>query len=105
MWRPFLHYERNNMPDEETGAEAEAEVAPEPVDVSLFEAKIAELTVKVAELEATVAAKDAEITAAKAANYDLLTTTPIPDVEAGDEISPDATEEITPDDLFGKDDE
>lgn len=90
------------MPDDETGAEATTEVAETPtVDVALYEAKIAELTAINAELTATIATKDAEIVAAKAANYDLLTATPIPDVEAGDQISPDATEDISIDDLFG----
>lgn len=90
------------MADDEPGTEEVPEVAPESVDVSLLEAKVAQLTIQVAELTEQLAAKDAEIVAAKAANYDLLTATPVPDVEPGDEISPDAVdvEEITVDDLF-----
>jgi hypothetical protein len=95
-------------PEDDAGTVETTEVATEPtVDNSLYEAKIAELTVKVAELEAALEAKDAEIVAAKAANYDLLmnsSATTIPDADAGDEIAPDVVEEITPDDLFGEDD-
>lgn len=90
------------MPDDAPGTEAPAEVADAPtVDVALYEAKIAELTATVADLTAQVAAKDAEIVAAKAANYDLLTSVPVPEVDAGDQISPDVDEDIDVADLFG----
>lgn len=93
----FVEGEDGNAPD----AEVETETA---VDVSVYEAKIAELSATIAELEATIAVKDAEIVATKAANYDLLTASPVAEIEAGEELSPDAVD-VTPEDLFGKDDD
>lgn len=79
----------------------------EPVDTSVFEAKIAELTAALAAKEVELAAKDAELIAAKAVNYDLLMATPVePDTmddPADGESGDDA--DITIDDLFGKDDD
>lgn len=94
-------------PEDEPGTETEPETStnePESVDVSVFEAKITELNQAIADRDATIATLTAELTAAKAANYDLLTSSPVADIDAGDELSPEVVD-ILPENLFGKDDD
>ena len=89
------------MDDENESVVVADEVAT-PVDVSVYEAKIAELESAVADRDNVIIAKDAEITAAKAANYDLLMSVPS-DTDDTNVIVDDSDESVDYSDLFGKD--
>lgn len=72
----------------------------ETPDVSVYEAKILELTGVIESSNATISALQAEVNAAKAANYDLLMALPAND---GETVEVDANEvepDIDIDDLF-----
>lgn len=71
-----------------------------PVDTSVYEAKIAELTAKIAEESARAVALESELNAAKAANYDLLMATPAETAVTDDAESNDADDIVDIDDLF-----
>lgn len=97
------------MPDEEEIGAAgkqtnDTEIKP---DISAYEAKIVELTGIIAERDLVIADLTGQVTATKAANYDLLMAAPM----TGDVVTDDASnKDETPDetdvdfsDLFGKD--
>jgi hypothetical protein len=74
----------------------------ESPDLSTYQAKIDELTTVIADRDAVIADLTLQVTAAKAANYDLLMQVPgnetvTEDVDESDEVDVDV------DDLFGDD--
>lgn len=91
------------MTDENTATEPVEENGnvAETVDVSAYEAKIETLNATIAERDAALVASAAELTAAKAANYDLLMAVPGTAEVVPDEVSDETDTDIS--DLFGKD--
>ena len=80
------------MADEpETVVPENSETDSVETDVSVYEAKISELNGVIAELGTTITALTADLTAAKAANYDLLMTPP-------GTAEPDSVESVGEDD-------
>jgi hypothetical protein len=97
----FIEGEDGGASDTENN---DTENETETVDISVYEAKIAELNQAIADRDAQIATLTAEVTAAKAANYDLLNTSPVNDIDAGDELTPEVVD-ILPENLFGKDED
>lgn len=88
----------SKLPPEVDSTDVDTPVVEVP-DISVYEAKIAELNSTLAERDATIATKDAEISAAKVANYDLLMSVP-GDAEAAADVKDDESKRPTLDDLF-----
>jgi hypothetical protein len=85
--------------DNETDAEA-VDTGP---DASVIQAKLDAVLEEHAGCADALAAKDAEITAVKAANYDLLMAVPVDEDNTTDNDSePDDDTDIDIDDLFGE---
>lgn len=91
------------MSENDTATEPvdDASSVAETVDVSAYEAKIETLNATIAERDATILASAAELTASKAANYDLLMAVPGTAEVVPDEVSDESDTDIS--DLFGKD--
>lgn len=89
--------------DNEAGESVETgEPEVEPVDVSVYEAKILELTGVIESNSATISALQAEVNAAKAANYDLLMSIPANDGEQVEVDDNEVDADVSIDDLFDK---
>lgn len=86
--------------DDDTGT-ADESVEPVETDVSAYVAKISQLESALAEKDAAIADLGNQLTAAKAANYDLLMNPPIPDTNVEDETSDSDDTDVDIDDLFG----
>lgn len=92
------------MPEPEDSASEDLNPEPDNTtptatpDVSLYEAKIADLNLQILTLNQTIESLNAEVTAQKAANYDLLMATP-----QGDETDADVDNGSETDDIYDTD--
>lgn len=84
--------------DNETDADA-VDTGP---DASVIQAKLDAVLEEHAGCADALAAKDAEITAVKAANYDLLMAVPVDEDTSTNVGEPDEDTDIDIDDLFGE---
>lgn len=91
-------------PEDETPDAEATPSADAATDVSVYEAKIAELTGVIAERDAAIASLTADITIAKAANYDLLMNGAAEAAADNEPATPDDDpENVDVDDFFGED--
>lgn len=89
------------MPDGENAEAVEVTTDVVMPDVSAYEAKISELTASLAERDASLSGLTADLTASKAANYDLLISGPrVPETQVIQNDDNFADTDIDIDDLF-----
>lgn len=98
-----VYVKRGNKMTDDNSASAVDDNASDVVetpDVSVYEAKILELTGVIESSNATISALQAEVNATKAANYDLLMALPANDGETVKVDANEADADIDIDDLF-----